>query len=177
MGSKGQFLIELVVAMAIFSIAMVAMAALNVGVIRVCKTARVEAVLQGNAGELARGMINGVSGSGHGLLGAKGIHTAEADNIIFTDMNNNTIRYYLTADMIYKTVDGGVNERFFDFNEQVNVESMSLGYYDNTDMQLTVPIADTSKIAKVKIIATVKDKIETDANVSFTVSVRPRNLF
>ena len=177
MGYKGQFLIELLIAMAIFAIAMVAMAALNVGGVRLFKTARMETLLQGNASDLARGMINGIPGGSHSLLGAKSIQTGGDENIIFIDKNDQTIRYYLTADTIYKTIDGGSDTHFFDFNEQINIESINLRYYNRSDTQLTTPVADPSEITKVKIIATVKGKNENDPEVTLTTSVKPRNLF
>ena len=177
MGYRGQFLIELMIAMAILSIAMVAMVALNVRGVRLFKTARMETLLQGNASDLARGMINGIPGGSHGLLGAKSIQTGEDVNIIFTDKNDQTIQYYLTANTIYKTIDGGSDTRFFDFNDQVNIGSIDLRYYNKSDTQLATPVANPSEVTKIKIIATVKGKNENDPEVTLTTSVKPRNLF
>ena len=174
---KGQFLIELIIAMAIFAIAMVAMAALSVGGVRLFKTARIETLLQGNASDLAGGMINGIPGGSHGLLGAKSIQTGDNADIVFIDKNDETIRYYLTADTIYKTVNGGSDKRFFDFNDAVNIESINFRYYNRSDTQLSTPVANPSEITKVKVIATVKGKNENDPEVTLTTSVKPRNLF
>ena len=136
-----------------------------------------ETILQGNVSDLARGMINGIPGGNHGLIGAKSIQTGDDADIIFIDKNDQTIRYYLTADTIYKTIDAGSDTRFFDFNDHVDITSIDFKYYNRSDTELTTPVANPSEITKVKIIATVKGKNENDPEVTLTTSVKPRNLF
>ncbi len=177
MESKGTLLIELLIVMAVLSLVLTAVVLLHVKGIRIFQVVKEQAIIQKNALGLVNGIANGSGGGRHGLRGAKSIPAAQETDIVFIDKNNDTIRYYLADNTVYKTINGGNDTIFFNFDDEVEVTSIEFQYFNNMDAQLTAPVAVPSDITKVKIIATIKGKETSDSQTTLTLSVKPRNLF
>ena len=169
---KGFTLIEVLISIGIMAIIMATIAAIHLKAFRIYHVCRKDMPIQESGQRLINSAINGEAGD-MGLLGAKSITNIAIDDITFVDKNNDSIRYYLdtSAQTVYRTVNGGADEGFFDPNDKVDVTSFQLTYYDENENIATV----AGNVKRLGISATVNDKNAQRA-ITLTSSVRPRNL-
>jgi len=169
---RGFTLIEVLITIGIMAIIMATIAAIHLKAFRIYHVCRKDMPIQESGQRLINSAINGEAGD-MGLLGAKSITNIAIDDITFVDKNNDSIRYYLdtSAQTIYRTVNGGADEEFFDPNDKVDITSFQLTYYDENENITAVP----SDVRRVEISAVINDKNAQRA-ITLTSSVRPRNL-
>ena len=170
---RGFTLIEVLISIGIMAIIMATIAAIHLKAFRIYHVCRKDMPIQESGQRLINSMINGEVGDVVGLLGAKRITSIESDDITFDDKNDIPIRYYLdTSDQtVYRTVNGGADEEFFDPNDKVDVTSFQLTYYDENENTATNP----SDVKRLEISVTINDKNAQGA-ITLVSSVRPRNL-
>lgn len=164
-------LLEILIATAIISFILIAVVQIYIKGIAVFQAARDANILQTEATNLLQELTNGE----YGLLGAKAVQTAQTAEIIFTGSANQTIRYFLTGSCLLRDVGTDTDKRFFDFNEQAEVEQLEFRYYDNTNTLLSLPVANPARITKVKMLINLGLKDE-DKSLNLTGAVKLRNV-
>lgn len=173
---KGGLFIELLIVTVLLSLVMIGITQSYVYGRRIFEQIKLRTAIQREAINLTNHIASGLPGGAHGLVSAKDIQTADDSNLIFTDKNNDTIRYYKTGADVFKTINGGSDTQFFDFDDLVDVDSLEFRYYTRTDAQLATPVGDPSQVTKIKVITTLKGKDTAKPDLTLTVSIKPRNL-